>query len=408
MQLFHPSVAPFVVEAARAFLESGTLEKFQTTIERRKLAQALVPARFPASWFERLRNREANGIPLEKIECFPTGEILRLVAGRIDRSGRLTDHVWEWAEKAFDRRVADSLTPETRGVYGYEHACLETFRRAGKLGIPRVYDVPAPETGYARRLLEEEIRHFPELDTAYWRQTCRLESRRHERRQSEWELGDRVIVASRFTRRTFEAAGCAVGKVRVVPYGCPPVVEKVLQPPPTGPLRLIWAGTFSVRKGAHYLLEAWRRGDLGKIARLDVYGSIALPERAMTPLPPGIHLQGTRSRQEVLDALAPSEALLFPTLCDGYGMVVAEAWSRGVPVLTTERAGAAERLEEGKNGRLFVAGDIESLLETIRWAARNREALHAMRPAARATAAAWQWADYRAALRRETLGGSAA
>ena len=64
-------------------------------------------------------------------------------------------------------------------------------------------------------------------------------------------------------------------KTFVVPYGAP----ETLADPSTfaartdGPLRAVWAGTFNIRKGAHYLLQAWRRL-APESARLDAYGVI--------------------------------------------------------------------------------------------------------------------------------------
>jgi glycosyltransferase involved in cell wall biosynthesis len=89
---------------------------------------------------------------------------------------------------------------------------------------------------------------------------------------------------------------------------------------------------------------------------------------------------------------------MFPTLCDGFGMVATEAWSQGVPVITTNRAGCSDMLSHGKNGLLVQAGNADALVEALQWCLDHRSELRAMRVASRDTAAAWQWADYRAAV----------
>jgi glycosyltransferase involved in cell wall biosynthesis len=172
----------------------------------------------------------------------------------------------------------------------------------------------------------------------------------------------------------------------------------------------LWAGTFGIRKGAHYLLDAWRKANMGRHARLKIFGTIALPDRLLQPLPEGIEIGGAISRADLMAHYRSSDALVFPTLCDGWGMVVTEAWSCGLPVITTDCAGAADLLRDGENGLLIKAGDTQALCDALTWCLSNRERLKAMREASLATAAAWQWSDYRsklaATLREERLFGT--
>ena len=75
-----------------------------------------------------------------------------------------------------------------------------------------------------------------------------------------------------------------------------------------------------------------------------------------------------------------------------------EAWSRGLPVITTDRAGAADLLKPHRNGLLIPAGDPAAIVACIEWCLTHRAELHAMREESLATAAGWQWSDYRRTL----------
>jgi glycosyltransferase involved in cell wall biosynthesis len=236
------------------------------------------------------------------------------------------------------------------------------------------------------------------LQTAYHRHTETREEQRTARRRAEWHAADTVVANSEFTKRTYVAAGLDGAKVRVVPYGAPPPAPRDLAlagPPAGGPLQLLWAGTFSIRKGAHYLLEAWHKNNLGAHARLRIHGTIALPDRLLTPLPPGIEIGGSIPRDQLMEVYRQSDALVFPTLCDGFGLVVTEAFSRGLPVITTTCAGAADLVQHNSNGLLVPAGDSDALARALAWCLDHRAELRAMREPALATAAAHQWADYR-------------
>jgi glycosyltransferase involved in cell wall biosynthesis len=86
-------------------------------------------------------------------------------------------------------------------------------------------------------------------------------------------------------------------------------------------------------------------------------------------------------------------------------MVVTEAFAQGLPVITTDRAGAADLVRHGVNGLIIPAGDRSALLEALDWCITHRKELKAMRQAALDTAASWQWSDYRKALVNNLLDG---
>lgn len=405
--VFHSMVAPFVQQPARAFHEAGLLDSFCTSLVhdpaswRQTLACRLSAAvRFDLR--RQLQRRAVNEVPLTYLRRHPWGELLRLAAARIDNSERLGDLVWERTEHGFDRHIArHHLGAAVTAVYGFEHSSLATFQAAKLSGRAVIYDVPAPEPDFVQHMLERELAVVPELRTPFFEHTFAREQRRADRRRAEWELADVVIAASKFTRNTFAQAGRDVSKVRIVPYGAPPVADReqaLRGGTRAGPMRFLWAGTFGARKGAHYLLEAWKQGRFGRFARLDIFGAMGLPARLVNPLPEGVTYHGSIPRSQLMDEYQRSDALLFPTLCDGFGMVATEAWSRGVPVITTECAGCTDLLTPGGNGRIVRAADISSLVEEIAWCLEHRSELEAMRSAALTTAAAWQWSDYRRAL----------
>lgn len=406
VRLFHPMVAPHIQQVARALHEAGQLDRYVTTITDRPTARAQRAlcrlGRFAGLDLAReFSRRRVTEVPADVVESHPSAELFRVGFARATRRDlRWHDGLWDILEQRFDRRVARSLHPGLTGVHGFLYSSLDTFRRARALGLRIAYDLPSLESGYVEDLLRSETEKFPELDTPFRRWVLRRTPRRNARRRAEFALADIVFANSHVTKASYAATGHDVSKVRVLHLGAPPCVERdlALAPRPAGRLSLLWAGGFSIIKGAHYVLEAWRRHQLGRHATLDVYGSVSLPERVLQPLPEGIVFHGSVPRTELLERMRDADALLFPSLCDGFGMVATEAWSRGTPVLTTPRAGAADLVRDGVNGRLFAAADAEAIHSTVQWCLENRTTLHAMREAALATAAGWQWADYRREL----------
>jgi len=146
-------------------------------------------------------------------------------------------------------------------------------------------------------------------------------------------------------------------------------------------------------------LAAWRNSfAANRNVTLDIYGAVTLPESLLENIPSNIRFHGSVPRRELDRVYAQSDTLIFPTLCDGFGMVVTEAFSHGLPVITTTRAGAADVVKHGENGFIVNVASSEALEHIIQRCLDERGKLAAMRCAARQSAAAWQWSDYRTAI----------
>ena len=224
------------------------------------------------------------------------------------------------------------------------------------------------EHDFVENLIQREIEKFPELDDGKRTYFLSHRVRRTKRRRQEWALADVVIANSTFTRDFYAAAGLDVGKVRVIPLGAPPVRNSGVDMEGWPcPLRVLWAGTFSVRKGAHYLLEAWRNLAPRQSAKLEIYGAVALPAKLMRDLPSTISISPTVPRTELFEHYRAADILVFPTLCDGFGMVVTEAFAQGLPVITTTRAAPRDLVRHGENGLIIPAGDTRALTDALEW-----------------------------------------
>ena len=405
--LSHPGGGVFAQQTGRALFEAGLLRRFLTTVvDRPEAGWRRLAALSP--FLDRLfRRRAISGFPASLATGYPQRELLRLLAHRFDHSGVLTDRAWEWAERGFDDWVARGGLEGAQSVYAYEHAALHTFAAAKERGVRCVYDVPAPEHEFVHRVREEEIAAHPELDSAYERRIRRLRPRRTARRRAEWQAADLIFTGSEFSKSTYAAAGHDVSKVRVVSPGAPPVRAEVCEEESArlnGPLRFLFVGLVALHKGVHHLLAAWRQLRVpAGAATLEIIGEVNLPRAVLRRCPDSVVFTGRLHGEQVFQRYHRADALVFPTLCDGFGMVVTEAFSQGLPVITTPRAGAAELVREGVNGFVVPIADPDALARALDWCLTHRAELRAMRAEARATAAAWQWSDYRRRLVEELL-----
>jgi glycosyltransferase involved in cell wall biosynthesis len=299
----------------------------------------------------------------------------------------------------FDRLVACNHVPWAQAVYSYEYTAFASFERARKEGIATILDVPSLNSRAFEKLQQAEKDRFPELRTCFDQYFIRKFEKRQARRDAETRLADVLVANSNLTKQSHIAGGVDAAKIVVVPPGAPATISRITMKFDAGrPLCAVWAGNFSIGKGAHYFLDAWRRLRPVHSARASVFGMVSLPERALRPVPEGVEFCGSVSQSELFTVLEAADVLIFPTLSDGFGMVVTEAFARGVPVIATDQAGAAQLIRNRENGFIVPAGDAIALSDAVEWCLDNRATLYEMRFAALKTARQWQWKDYRQAL----------
>jgi glycosyltransferase involved in cell wall biosynthesis len=101
------------------------------------------------------------------------------------------------------------------------------------------------------------------------------------------------------------------------------------------------------------------------------------------------------SHDEVLQEIRRHDVMVFPSLFEGFGLVVLEAMSCGVPVIATAQGGAPDFLEDGKDGFLVPIRSHEAIAEKLELLMRHRDRLFAMSQAAIRKAAQHSWESYR-------------
>jgi glycosyltransferase involved in cell wall biosynthesis len=399
--LASPGTGPHVRQVALALAEASALDTVFVPIAAEATGPVHAVMRTLPTTARLLSRRTMGALGTATIRTRAWPELLRVASARIDRDGRATDAIWEWTARDFSARAARYADPPRTAVYGYESAALELFESARRNGLTRVLEVNSCDADEVMALHAGLAGHDPANDTPYSRRLRRLAPRRGERRRREWDLADQVIVNSMATLESMRRAGRDVGKVRVVPLGCPPTVEAADAVATGTPLRLLFVGTFGVRKGAHVLVTALRDLDIGR--PVDVYGKCELPVAALEPARSKLRFAGSIDQNELFELLPQYDLLVLPTLSEGFGMAISEALAHGVPVLTTDSAGASGLIEHGRNGFVVPAGDAAALKSALARAVADPGSLRGMREAARRSAAEWQWPDFRRAL-RDALG----
>jgi glycosyltransferase involved in cell wall biosynthesis len=269
-------------------------------------------------------------------------------------------------------------------------------KAAGKLAIVEL--ATAHVTG-AKHYLGEEAERMPQWADSIDNLTF---SPAYEARlEAEPQVADRVVAASAFTKQTLLEAGIAASKIDVLPLGFDvdhvPYKERMVQPTER-PFRLLYAGNVTQRKGMSYLLEAMRLL-AGQNITLDVIGTIQGSGAAFKAEERYYNYKPAVSQHELFQLYGQYDALVLPTLFEGFGLVLVEAMAAGLPIITTAHSIGPDLVEQWKNGAIVPIRDSQALAKAIsHFAELEPEAYLATRRAARATSLSFTWDAYAARL----------
>lgn len=395
----HPTGNANARAAASGLLEAGLIAEFHTAI-----------ASFPNTFIDRLgaigplqeiRRRRFDDALKPFTISHPWREAGRLVSARAGFAKLIQhetgpfciDAVYQGIDRQIARKLQNHQNQGFKAVYAYEDGALESFRKAHTLGIKSLYDLPIGYWRTAHKLMEVEREKWPD-----WAPTLtglRNSEAKLARKDEELKLADHIFVASSFTAKTLQDYPGKLNNIQVIPYGFPDVkdsrdYEAFSQ---KRPLKLLFVGGLSQRKGIANLFQAVE--NLGKKVELTVVG-----RKANNPCPAldkalAMHRWiPSLPHAEILKIMKGQDVLIFPSLFEGFGLVITEAMSQGTPVITTERTAGPDLIKHGQNGWLVEAGSTASLQQQIEALLENPSEIPRAGKAAMQTAYERPWKKY--------------
>jgi alpha-maltose-1-phosphate synthase len=389
----HPHVTPVSARLAEGLAEKRKLAGYFTGLAFAGTGWSARVGAALATVQPVIRNRMVAALPADKLRSFPGTELVARLAARAAAAFHLSLGSYDALFVGHDRAVAASRWPhDTTAVYAYEDGALRTFERAARREIARVWDLPTPYHRVAEEIFDGEHRRWPDAASG---PPHREPAWKQRRKDAELALADKISVASAFTRQSLERTDVRVPVV-VAPYGFPVEAFAPRDRAPSGRFVVIAVGSQDLRKGTPYLLEAWKRAALPD-AELRLIGPLRLAKPFLdryaglfTHLPP-------MPRAALGRHYGEADLLVFPTLGDGFGLVIQEAMCTATPVLTTTSSGGPECITDGADGWIVPPRDIDALVERLRACAADRDGTRAVGLRARARAERWTWRDATAA-----------
>ncbi|MDC3954253.1 glycosyltransferase family 4 protein [Polyangium jinanense] len=212
---------------------------------------------------------------------------------------------------------------------------------------------------------------------------------------------DHVVVTSETTARVAIAAGIAPDRITVVHPGRDRLGARAAPPARTrgAPVRLLFLGALTPRKDPLALLEAFpavaARAVLtlaGPADRDPLYAARVLA--AASRYGTRVRVTGALTDAALADELGAHDVLVLPSRYEGYGIVLAEAASHGLAIVSCDAGAIPEVVRHGEEALLVPPGDPRALEGALVRVVQDEHHLDAMQRAAlRRAATLPTWAD---------------
>ena len=188
------------------------------------------------------------------------------------------------------------------------------------------------------------------------------------------------IALTQFARQKFISGGLPPAKLFIKP-------NFLLDDPGLGARDgnfALFAGRLSPEKGVRTLISAWK--SLPRKYSLKIVGSGPLERELRSAIGERSSMEflGHLPRESVYALMDHAQFLVVPSeWYEGFPVVVAEAFARGLPLIGSNIGSLAELIDHGRTGFLFQPGNAEELAVAVHHAFEHKDEMDSISQSAR-------------------------
>lgn len=385
--LAHPGTQ-HAFRLARELHRLNLLGEFWTSLA---LAENSLMVRLAGPAAHRVRNRIIPEVPGKLLHSRPWPELRSLQ--RLRKKHDLLE-VLHQRNAAFQCAIPDQVIRRNDTVIAFDTSGWLLAGRCHDLGKQFVLDRTIGHPSTLQRHLARLHQDYPDWPIDITPRRAAVS----EAEEKEHTLAHLIVVGSSFARDSLIESGVDAEKLRVNPYGVDWVrFDNLPQLPDTAsatrPIRFLFAGSVSARKGVPVLMEAWRTLAPND-AELWIVGGIEPDIRALIPNLPGLRLLGRVPNSEMPRIYAETDVLVLPSLMEGFSLVLLEALAAGLRIIATPNTGAADFLIDPVAGELIEPGSVEALRNALKHQLENQPNRDAIQAFAAPLKERYSWNAY--------------
>ena len=385
----------FYTFGAMALQKEGLLHRYIFSIGITKSNKWLI-ALLPTQLRRKMVTRDISEISGDKVRSLWLPELLQRVLPVIrlisyERSNWLDSYLFDWYASFYIDRCDIFHFVNGVGLY--------SAKKAKHKGAILVCDMRAEHPDFQYEILKDE---YKKLDLEPIQPFLLI----RDRLCQEYALADYFIVPSTYAKSTYVKAGLGEKKIFVVPYGVDfKNFDKIRDKSNEGVLtksrdifRIIYVGQLCVRKGIHYLIDAFKALNIRNKELLlvgdyseNIYRSYI--ENTVNQDWKIKHI-GQVAKIDLVYYYNISSVFVLPSLANSFGLVTLEAMACGLPVIVTENSGSSEVVRDDVDGYVIPIRNTSVLLSKLEYLGNNREIRERMGTAAYFQARKYTWTRY--------------
>jgi starch synthase len=301
-----------------------------------------------------------------------------------------------WAKKEQDMRCAKFIDQSDVFLF-YNGSGLHSCKQANKKNKITIVEAVNSHVSVQEEILHQE---YGTLNLPW----TKFHVREKQRRLDEYDAADYILLPSDFVKKSFLDVGFPESKLLKVPFGFEPFNVSI-----TGKKNqkvvVLFVGSISVRKGLRYLINAFCLLDPSKI-ELRIVG----PETETSgiedlTIPSNIIFEGILKGDALSKAYMQADVFCLPTLEEGMALVLGEALSFGLPIITTPNSGIGDLITNGLEGFIVPIRSSEVIAEKLNELICNETLLQEMKQNALLKSKTLNGWEDNATLLTETISG---
>ena len=257
----------------------------------------------------------------------------------------------------YDQIAAQRLKPCELFV-GWSSFCLHSIEKAKRFGAITIVERGSSHIEYQKEILSEEYeKHGLKAQLPHPRIV--------EKELEEYETADYVSVPSFFVKKSFLEKGFPERKIIQVPYGVDLSQFKRV-PKEDDVFRVIHCGGVNIRKGCHYLIQAfaelklpnaelWFVGTFNDEINpfLEKYGQV------------NIKFFGHQPQSRLNWFYSQSSVFALLSIEEGLAMVQAQAMACGLPIICTTNTGGNDLIRDGFEGFVIPIRNVDMFKQRL-------------------------------------------
>lgn len=313
---------------------------------------------------------EKDGIPEEMITSVI---IARAIGGTWSKLPGMIRNCYNpqyIVHEIFDRWVAGLITKSDITV-AFSSVGLHTLRKAKDMGAITIIERGSSHILYQTDILKEEYDHLGVIPRLV------PHSKIVEKELQEYEEANYISIPSLFVKETFLKKGISEEKLIHVPYGV--CLDEFKQIQKTDNVfRIVYAGTMSIQKGTHYLLQAVSELKLPNMELLLIGEAFDEIIPFFKKYEGSFRWLDTVHQEELYKHYSQGSVFVLMSIQDGFGLVLLQAMACGLPVIYTTNTGGEDIVREGIDGFMIPIRDVDSLKEKLIYLYEHTDICQAM------------------------------